>query len=109
MRSGSQQRKIGRKLNEDTRKERKRDATPRMNRPQTEAKIPPTMKIWTRCDVFYMHTVSNPSSHPDYIVLKGSRRWAGGGYYFGSVDQERYSIQRLARKINGRVFGTIFS
>ncbi|RPD68091.1 alpha/beta-hydrolase [Lentinus tigrinus ALCF2SS1-7] len=28
----------------------------------------------------------------------------GGGYYFGSIDQERYSIQRLARKINGRVF-----
>ncbi|KAF9464961.1 hypothetical protein BDZ94DRAFT_1254956 [Collybia nuda] len=28
----------------------------------------------------------------------------GGGYYFGSVDQERYSIQRHARKINGRVF-----
>lgn len=28
----------------------------------------------------------------------------GGGFYFGSVDQERYSIQRLARKINGRVF-----
>ncbi|KAJ7287089.1 Alpha/Beta hydrolase protein [Mycena rebaudengoi] len=28
----------------------------------------------------------------------------GGGYYFGSVDPERYSIQRLARKINGRVF-----
>ncbi|TFY75920.1 hypothetical protein EWM64_g8092 [Hericium alpestre] len=28
----------------------------------------------------------------------------GGGYYFGSVDQERYSIQRLARKIHGRVF-----
>ncbi|KAF8911524.1 hypothetical protein CPB84DRAFT_926690 [Gymnopilus junonius] len=28
----------------------------------------------------------------------------GGGYYFGSVDQERYSIQRFARKINGRVF-----
>ncbi|KAF5357302.1 hypothetical protein D9758_005908 [Tetrapyrgos nigripes] len=28
----------------------------------------------------------------------------GGGYYFGSVDQERYSIQRYARKINGRVF-----
>ncbi|KAG5639109.1 hypothetical protein H0H81_006698 [Sphagnurus paluster] len=27
------------------------------------------------------------------------------GYYFGSVDQERYSIQRHARKINGRVFG----
>ncbi|KAF8161335.1 hypothetical protein B0H34DRAFT_796140 [Crassisporium funariophilum] len=27
-----------------------------------------------------------------------------GGYYFGSVDQERYSIQRHARKINGRVF-----
>ncbi|KAJ3756791.1 Alpha/Beta hydrolase protein [Lentinula raphanica] len=28
----------------------------------------------------------------------------GGGYYFGSVDQERYSIQRYGRKINGRVF-----
>ncbi|KAF8806587.1 alpha/beta-hydrolase [Phlegmacium glaucopus] len=28
----------------------------------------------------------------------------GGGYYFGSVDQERYSIQRHARKINGRIF-----
>ncbi|XP_006461294.1 hypothetical protein AGABI2DRAFT_221981 [Agaricus bisporus var. bisporus H97] len=28
----------------------------------------------------------------------------GGGYYFGSVDQERYSIQRHARKTNGRVF-----
>ncbi|CAL1711368.1 unnamed protein product [Somion occarium] len=28
----------------------------------------------------------------------------GGGYYFGSVDQERYSIQRHARKIKGRVF-----
>ncbi|KAI0645263.1 alpha/beta-hydrolase [Trametes meyenii] len=28
----------------------------------------------------------------------------GGGYYFGSIDQERYVIQRLARKINGRVF-----
>jgi acetyl esterase/lipase len=28
----------------------------------------------------------------------------GGGYYFGSVDQERYSIQRFARKIHGRVF-----
>ena len=31
-----------------------------------------------------------------------------GGYYFGSVDQERYSIQRFARKINGRVFGKIW-
>ena len=28
-----------------------------------------------------------------------------GAYYFGSVDQERYSIQRFARKINGRAFG----
>ncbi|KAH8985536.1 alpha beta-hydrolase [Lactarius akahatsu] len=31
--------------------------------------------------------------------------WAhGGGYYFGSVNQERYMIQRYARKIHGRVF-----
>ncbi|CCL99228.1 uncharacterized protein FIBRA_01243 [Fibroporia radiculosa] len=28
----------------------------------------------------------------------------GGGYYFGSIDQERYSLERYARKINGRVF-----
>ncbi|KAK2463097.1 hypothetical protein APHAL10511_004752 [Amanita phalloides] len=27
----------------------------------------------------------------------------GGGYFFGSADQERYSIERHARKINGRV------
>ena len=30
-----------------------------------------------------------------------------GGYYFGSVDQERYAIQRFARKVNGRVFGML--
>ncbi|KAI9452278.1 Alpha/Beta hydrolase protein [Lactarius psammicola] len=31
--------------------------------------------------------------------------WAhGGGYYFGSVDQERFMIQRYARKMHGRVF-----
>ncbi|KAN0137886.1 Alpha/Beta hydrolase fold, partial [Lactarius tabidus] len=31
--------------------------------------------------------------------------WAhGGGYYFGSVNQERYMIQRYARKMHGRVF-----
>ncbi|KAF8318192.1 alpha/beta-hydrolase [Clavulina sp. PMI_390] len=28
----------------------------------------------------------------------------GGGYYFGSVDQERYTMQRYARKMKGRVF-----
>ncbi|KZT72301.1 alpha/beta-hydrolase [Daedalea quercina L-15889] len=28
----------------------------------------------------------------------------GGGYYFGSIDQERYSLERYARKIGGRVF-----
>ncbi|CDO75842.1 hypothetical protein BN946_scf184346.g3 [Trametes cinnabarina] len=27
----------------------------------------------------------------------------GGGYYFGSIDQERYCMQRLARKINGPI------
>jgi acetyl esterase/lipase len=29
----------------------------------------------------------------------------GGGYYFGSIDQERYIMQRLGRKMGGRVFG----
>ncbi|KZO93900.1 alpha/beta-hydrolase [Calocera viscosa TUFC12733] len=28
----------------------------------------------------------------------------GGGYYFGSVDQERYMMQRFARKMKGRCF-----
>ncbi|PCH35593.1 alpha/beta-hydrolase [Wolfiporia cocos MD-104 SS10] len=28
----------------------------------------------------------------------------GGGYYFGSIDQERYSLERYARKIKGRIF-----
>ncbi|KAG9312192.1 hypothetical protein JVU11DRAFT_7489 [Chiua virens] len=28
----------------------------------------------------------------------------GGGYYFGSLDLERFCIQRLARKIKGRAF-----
>ncbi|KAG9127908.1 hypothetical protein FRC07_007754 [Ceratobasidium sp. 392] len=27
----------------------------------------------------------------------------GGGYYFGSVDQQRYCVQRYARKMGGRV------
>ena len=29
----------------------------------------------------------------------------GGGYYFGSIDQERYIMQRYGRKMSGRVFG----
>ncbi|CUA69250.1 AB hydrolase superfamily protein C4A8,06c [Schizosaccharomyces pombe 972h-] [Rhizoctonia solani] len=28
----------------------------------------------------------------------------GGGYYFGSVDQQRFCVQRYARKMGGRVF-----
>ncbi|TDL16124.1 alpha/beta-hydrolase [Rickenella mellea] len=32
----------------------------------------------------------------------------GGGYYFGSVDQERYCMQRFARKINGRLLGVSY-
>ena len=44
-----------------------------------------------------MRTVLHPRSWYLKLVI--------GGYYFGSVDQERYSIQRHARKINGRVFG----
>ena len=30
----------------------------------------------------------------------------GGGYYFGSIDQERYMMQRFGRKMSGRVFGS---
>jgi len=29
----------------------------------------------------------------------------GGGYYFGSIDQQRYMLQRFGRKMTGRVFG----
>lgn len=34
--------------------------------------------------------------------------FSAGGYYFGSVNQQRGSIQRIARKTNGRVFGKYF-
>ncbi|KAI0090740.1 hypothetical protein BDY19DRAFT_1035200 [Irpex rosettiformis] len=46
-----------------------------------------------------------PSSYdPDMDEMRCILYTHGGGYYFGSVDQERYAIQRFARKINGRVF-----
>ncbi|KAH8985537.1 Alpha/Beta hydrolase protein [Lactarius akahatsu] len=42
--------------------------------------------------------------HPEMDEMR-CLLWAhGGGYYFGSVNQERYMIQRYARKIHGRVF-----
>lgn len=47
---------------------------------------------------------SAPDYHPDMDEMRCILYTHGGGYYFGSVDQERYSIQRYARKINGRVF-----
>ena len=58
-----------------------------------------------RC-ILYFHGGKSPSglwtsfADSDCLVIV-----TVGGYYFGSVDQERYSIQRFARKINGRVFG----
>ncbi|KAI1785206.1 alpha/beta-hydrolase [Ganoderma leucocontextum] len=45
-----------------------------------------------------------PSYQPEMDEMRCILYAHGGGYYFGSFDQERYSIQRLARKINGRVF-----
>ncbi|KAH6914019.1 lipase/esterase [Coprinopsis sp. MPI-PUGE-AT-0042] len=54
------------------------------------------------------YPASNPNEEGTYVKDMDAMRCIlylhGGGYYFGSVDQERYSIQRLARKINGRVF-----
>lgn len=51
---------------------------------------------------------SNPEAsstyHRDMDELRCILYAHGGGYYFGSIDQERYGIQRHARKINGRVF-----
>lgn len=43
------------------------------------------------------------SYRPDMDDMRCVLYFHGGGYYFGSVDQERYAIQRFARKINGRV------
>ena len=45
-----------------------------------------TNRSWTRCDVFYMPMeVWFPSSRDDcWLTL-----YVLGGYYFGSVDQER--------------------
>ncbi|KAF8549961.1 alpha/beta-hydrolase [Imleria badia] len=51
-------------------------------------------------------SVSEPSSMYDEDVadLRCILYAHGGGYYFGSLDQVRYCLQRLARKIKGRVF-----
>ncbi|KAF9646179.1 alpha/beta-hydrolase [Thelephora ganbajun] len=51
-----------------------------------------------------MEDTSDPGYTPDMDEQRCILYLHGGGYYFGSVDQERYSIQRFARKINGRVF-----
>ena len=60
-------------------------------------------KTWTKCVVFStpMVVCSILLIYPMLVNFI----YETGGYYFGSVDQERYSIQRHARKINGRVFG----
>lgn len=51
--------------------------------------------------------VSGLSGDQDSIAYMDGTRCMlyahGGGYYFGSVDQQRYCLQRYARKINGRV------
>ncbi|TFK88448.1 alpha/beta-hydrolase [Polyporus arcularius HHB13444] len=50
------------------------------------------------------HQELPPQYQPEMDEMRCILYAHGGGYYFGSIDQERYSIQRLARKINGRVF-----
>lgn len=64
--------------------------------------VPPTK------DATASPQTSNPEAsstyHKDMDELRCILYAHGGGYFFGSVDQERYSIQRHARKINGRVF-----
>ncbi|KAI0692106.1 Alpha/Beta hydrolase protein [Cytidiella melzeri] len=47
---------------------------------------------------------ATPSYQPDMDEMRCILYAHGGGYFFGSVDQERYAIQRFARKVNGRVF-----
>ncbi|KAH8087826.1 alpha/beta-hydrolase, partial [Cristinia sonorae] len=47
---------------------------------------------------------ASPNYQPEMDEMRCILYIHGGGYYFGSVDQERYSIQRYARKVNGRVF-----
>ncbi|KAI0301666.1 hypothetical protein B0F90DRAFT_287161 [Multifurca ochricompacta] len=42
--------------------------------------------------------------HPEMDEMRCMLWVHGGGYVSGSVDQERYMIQRFARKIHGRVF-----
>jgi hypothetical protein len=95
LRNGSPPRRTGAKQNSDTRLE---------NRVQTRQTLPKiTVNInrrWTSSAVFF--TFMEVCSMG---CLSSSFSLYAGGYYFGSVDQERYSIQRFARKINGRVFG----
>ncbi|KAG6332273.1 hypothetical protein ID866_6813 [Astraeus odoratus] len=47
---------------------------------------------------------SSQSSNQDMDELRCILYVHGGGYFFGSIDQERYCMQRHARKIGGRVF-----
>jgi len=46
------------------------------------------------------------------LVLKGIQLITGswlGGYFFGSVDEHRYQLQRHARKLKARVFARMES
>ncbi|KAK7691766.1 hypothetical protein QCA50_005167 [Cerrena zonata] len=53
-----------------------------------------------------VHSDASAHYQPEMDEMRCILYAHGGGYYFGSIDQERYSIQRHARKIKGRVFGT---
>ena len=71
---------------------------------------PSTLQKWMSRGVFSTFTVvsCNANSFPASALFPNVDSLGilfVGGYYFGSVDQERYSIQRFARKINGRVLG----
>ena len=48
---------------------------------------------------------AEPIYRPEMDEMRCILYFHGGGYYFGSVDQERYFLQRYARKFGGRILG----
>lgn len=63
----------------------------------------PLQAEWIEMRSDYRHRRKNPEGR-----LKTMLYIHGGAYYFGSVDEHRYQMQRHARKLHARVFARRF-
>lgn len=64
----------------------------------------PLQGEWIEMRSDYRHRRRNPEEK-----LKTMLYIHGGAYYFGSVDEHRYQMQRHARKLHARVFARTFT